>query len=64
MSSNYSDRELHTSQVVSHVMMMIHTGARGTWGMLPWIKNDKNVAIWYILSVPKYVIINLKINNF
>ena len=27
-------------------------------------KSDKNGAIWCILSVPKYDIINLKINNF
>ena len=27
-------------------------------------KNDKNGAIWCILSVPKNVIMNLKINNF
>ena len=44
-------------------MMLIHTCARGVWHALPE-KNDKNGAIWCILSVPKYVIINLKINNF
>ena len=27
-------------------------------------KNDKNGASWSILSVPKYVIMNLKMNNF
>ena len=27
-------------------------------------QNDKNGAIWCILGVPKYAIINLKINNF
>ena len=31
--------------------------------MLPR-KNDKICAIWCYLSVPKYVIINLDINNF
>ena len=31
---------------------------------MPPGKNDKNGAIWCILSVPKYVIMNLKINNF
>ena len=30
----------------------------------PKKKNDKNSAIWCILSVPKLVIINLKINIF
>ena len=49
--------------------MLIHTCARGEGvglyvvGMPPKI-NDKNGAMWCILSVPKYVIINLKINNF
>ena len=28
------------------------------------VKNEKNGTIWCILSVPKYAIINLKINNF
>ena len=32
--------------------------------MLPPKKIDKNSAIWCILSVPKLVIINLKINIF
>ena len=32
--------------------------------MLPRKKNDKICAIWCYLSVPKYVIINLDINNF
>ena len=32
--------------------------------MLPQKKIDKNGAIWCILIVPKYVIINLKINIF
>ena len=58
-TSNYLDRELHTMRIVSHVMMLIHTCARE----VPE-KNDKNGAIWCILSVPKCVIINLKINNF
>ena len=35
--------------------MWIHTHARGS---------DKNGAIWCILSVPKYVIMNIKINTF
>ena len=40
-------------------MMLIITCARGVWG-----KFDKNGAVWCILSVPKLVIINLKINTF
>ena len=40
-------------------MMLIITCARGVWG-----KIDKNGAIWCILSVPKLVIINLKVNIF
>ena len=39
----------------------------GSGGMLPPPKKkkiDKNSAIWCIPSVPKLVIINLKINNF
>ena len=44
-------------------MMLIHTCARGGGGggggMFPPQKNDLNGAIWCILSVPKYVIINL-----
>ena len=28
------------------------------------VKNENNGTIWCILSVPKYAIINLKINNF
>ena len=45
-------------------MMLAHTCARGVRGMLPLKMFDKNGAIWCILSAPKYVIINLKINNF
>ena len=44
-------------------MMLIHTCARVVRGMLPG-KNDTNGAIWCIMSVPKHVTINLKINNF
>ena len=45
-------------------MMWIHTCAKGSGAYaLPEIFG-KNVAICRILSVPKYVIINLKINNF
>ena len=40
-------------------MMLIITCARGGSG-----KFDKNGAVWCILSVPKLVIINLKINIF
>ena len=40
-------------------MMLIITWARGVRG-----KIDKNGAIWCILSVPKLVIINLKVNIF
>ena len=36
----------------------------GSGGMLPQKIFDKNSAIWCILSVPKLVIINLKINIF
>ena len=52
--------------VVSPVMMLIHTcaGGGGGRGMLPGFFFDKNGAIWCILSVQKYVIINVKINNF
>ena len=32
--------------------------------MLPQKKNDKNGTIWCILSVPKLVMFNLKINIF
>ena len=38
-------------------MMLIITSARGVR-----VKIDKNGAIWCILSVPKLVIINLKVN--
>ena len=45
-------------------MMWIHTCAKGS-GAYAFPENfGKNVAICRILSVPKYVIINLKINNF
>ena len=47
----------------SPVTMWIYTHAGGLEGNLPW-KNNKNGAIWCILSVPKYDIIHLKINNF
>ena len=40
-------------------MMLIITCARGVRG-----KFDKNGGVWCILSVPKLVIINLKINIF
>ena len=40
-------------------MMLIITCARGVQG-----KFDKNGGVWCILSVPKIVIINLKINPF
>ena len=40
-------------------MMLFITGARGVRG-----KFDKNGGVWCILSVPKLVIINLKINIF
>ena len=39
-------------------MMLIITCVRGVQG-----KFDKNGAVWCILSVPKLVIINLKING-
>ena len=45
-------------------MMWIHTCAKGC-GAYALLENfDKNVVICRILSVPNYVIINLKINNF
>ena len=51
--------------VVSPVMMLIHTCAGGGGrDMLPGFFFDKNGAIWCILSVEKYVIINVKISNF
>ena len=40
-------------------MMLIITCAKGVRGHAPAEKNDKNGAIWCILNVPKYVIINL-----
>ena len=40
-------------------MMLIITCVRGVWGNF-----DKNGGVWCILSVPKLVIINLKINIF
>ena len=40
-------------------MMLIFTCVRGVQG-----KFDKNGAVWCILSVPKLVIINLKMNIF
>ena len=43
--------------------MLILICARGSGACSPK-KKDKNGAIWCIQSVPKYVIINLKINNF
>ena len=46
---------------------MINTRARGGGGVgghAPPKIFDKNSMIWRILSVPKYVIMNLKINNF
>ena len=45
-------------------MIVIITCVRGSGGMLPRKFFDKNGAIWCILSVPKVVIINLKINIF
>ena len=48
-----------TRRVCSPVTMWIHTRARGTRDILPqkfWLKNG---AIWCILGLPKYVIINL-----
>ena len=53
-TSNYLAIVLHNRRVVSPVMMLIQTCTRGVRG-----KNDKNGAIWCIVSVPKYVIINL-----
>ena len=45
-------------------MMWIHTCAKGSRAYALSENFGKNVAICRILSVPKYVIINLKINNF
>ena len=58
-TSIYLDRELHTRCVGSPGMMLIIICVRGVRG-----KFDKNGAVWCILSVPKLVIINLKINIF
>ena len=44
--------------------MCSHTVARGSGGMLPLNKLDKNGVIWCNLGAPKHVITNLKINNF
>ena len=41
-------------------MILVHTCARAARRHAPPKKVDKNGAIWCILSVPKYVIINLK----
>ena len=55
---------LHTRRVDSPVIMWTQIRARGS-GASPTEKNfGKNGAIWRNLSVPIYVIINLKINNF
>ena len=43
--------------------MRIHIRAKESVACSPPIKTDKNDAIWCNLSVPKCVIINLKINN-
>ena len=56
---NYLDRELHTRCVGSPGMMLIITCVKGVRG-----KFDENGAVWCVLSVPKLVIINLKINIF
>ena len=50
---------LHIRRVDSTVTMSIQIRAMGVW-----IFFYQNGAIWRILSVLKYVIINLKINNF
>ena len=38
-------------------------GGSGCMPPPPW-KKDKTGVIWHNLGVPKYVITNLKINNF
>ena len=62
-SSNYLERELHTRHADSPVMLWAHTRAKGSV-LSRKIYFKKKGGIWRILSVPKYVIINLKINNF
>ena len=42
--------------------MMLIIACAGGGGV--WAKFDKNGGVWCILSVPKLVIINLKINIF
>ena len=57
------NRELHTRRLGSPVTMWFHTRTMGVRGHAPrivFIKNDANLCI---LSIPKHVIINLKINN-
>ena len=57
---------LHTRRVDSPVMIWIQIRAMGVRGACSpgFFFKKKNGAIWRILSVPKYVIIHLKINNF
>ena len=55
---------LYNMRVDSHVMMWIQIHARGVQGMLPKEDFKENGAIWRILSVPQYVIINIIINIF
>ena len=54
---------MHSRRVGRPVTMWIHSHARGTRGHAPPERFDINGEIWCILGIPKYVIINLKINN-
>ena len=59
----HPNRELHTRRLGSPVTMWFHTRTMGVRGHAPRIVFIKHGAIWCILSIPKHVIINLKINN-
>ena len=59
-------QRLNTMRVDSPVMIWIQIRSRGGGGVPACspLLGYKNGAIWRDPSVPKYVIINLKINNF
>ena len=59
------ERELYTRHEGSPVTIRIHTRAKEVvQGHGTTDNYDKNGAIWCIVSVPKCVIIHLKINSF
>ena len=55
---------LQLKRIDSSVMMWIQIRAWGVRGHAALEIIYKNGAMWRILSAPKYVIINLKMNNF